>query len=80
MTPHDSTSRNNATSTANNAGCVYPVVSRRAASSLPSSANNTSRKGRSSCGSSNDSTSSSAPANTGKRAYSSRPIPTRCDP
>ncbi|RPK83668.1 hypothetical protein EES47_24770 [Streptomyces sp. ADI98-12] len=80
VTPQDSTSRNRATSRANRAGCAYPVRSRRAASSLPSSARSRGRSGRSSPASRWSRISSRARAKTGKRAYSSRPMPGRWAP
>ena len=74
--PQDSTSRNSATSIANNAGWAIPVSS-SAAGSSPQMA---SRSGRSSSGSSRAATASNASANTPNLAYSSRPMPGRCDP
>ncbi|CAM2967615.1 hypothetical protein STAL104432_09530 [Streptomyces albus] len=73
VTPHDSSSRNSATSMANRAGWAQPVPD----SSPSGSVNITSRSGRSSSPSKPAHTSSSAAANTGKVSASSRPIPTR---
>ena len=76
-TPHDSSNRNSATSTANNAGCANPVCS----SSLRIlAANTTSRTGHPTRHPTRAHTSSNAAANTGNRPYNSRPIPTRCAP
>ena len=73
--PRLARSRNSATSTANSAGCVYPVcvqqVRRRRRSTTSAHAGQSSVR--------------AAPrrtpaANTGNAAYSSRPIPSRCEP
>ncbi len=71
-TPHDSTSRNSATSIANSAGWVNTVRS-IARSSAP---HTTSR----SVGSNSTMIASNASANAGNRAYSSRPMPSRWEP
>ncbi|PSK61337.1 hypothetical protein B0E53_06766 [Micromonospora sp. MH33] len=78
--PKDSTSRNSATSTANRPAWVNSVWSSSSASAVPASANSTSRNGRDSSGSTCPHTSSSAVANTGNVADSSRPIPARWAP
>ncbi len=70
-TPHDSTRRNSATSTAKSAGCVNAV------SSIRSPAKTTSFSGRSRCWSSSAQTASKADANTGNASYNSAPIPAR---
>ncbi|RPK57426.1 hypothetical protein EES42_39165 [Streptomyces sp. ADI95-17] len=70
-------SRDSATSTANRAAWVWAVRCSRPASSLASSAYRTSRSGRSRCGSRCAQTSSNASRNSGKRAASSRPVPSR---
>ncbi len=67
LTPHDSSSRNSATSSANNAACAPSVRF----SNSPSSNGTHSNRAV---------TSSSAAANTGNDAYNSRPMPTRCEP
>ncbi len=64
-TPQCRTSRNSAVSRANSAGWVYRVRSSSSAPGVPDSANRTSRRLRSRCGSRQVSTSSRASANTG---------------
>ncbi len=66
--PHDSSSRSSATWTANSAGCAKSIRARRSWSSPQT----TSR----SAGSNSARTASNASANTAKRWYSSRPMPT----
>ena len=76
-TPHDSTSRNSATSTANSAACVNTVrssSSRSVARTSPHAAADPARA------SNRAQTASNASANTGNASYSSRPIPARCAP
>ncbi len=70
-TPQDSSSRNNATSTANNAGWAHPVRFRTSWSSPHTTSRSPSNPAT---------TSSNAAANAGKRPCSPRPIPSRWDP
>ncbi len=72
FTPHDSTSRNSATSIANSAGCVVPVRLSRSWSSPQMTFSRSAPRW--------PSTSSKASLNTGNRACSSRPMPRRCEP
>ncbi len=74
--PQDSSSRYSATAIANNPACTYPVrssCSRSVPQTTSASAMSASRRSAAT-------TSSHAAAKTGDLSYSSRPMPSRCEP